>query len=485
MKYPSLLFTNDRRRGDIDRSVYIDLRLDLMLPPSALEVMSGICPRSDIPLRSEVFSAMDDPTFHKFIRSLGKIINVARDLDAASAEVGDKMLKDLLFARTAERICAFCTKSAEIESGGFFFKRVSDFFKDVCSDKTFESLKNASETLCEKLSALSSFTLTVQDELYGGEKTENTDICSRLKASADKLEIELDLPAPLEYRACDEFTAALLSDNGELFKEASDFYEKYKNQIDLSILDYADELDFYLSLHSLLQRVKEAGIPLCRARLTDKDEISFRNAYDFTLLEKDEKNIVPNDVRLAGKEKFFFLGGANGGGKTTFLRTIGINVLLAMAGAPVAALSAELGPIDGVFTHFPHDEHFEGEGRFDNEKRRVARMVDSIGPHPLVLLNETYSTTNEEKSVASTSELAALLCRRGVYGIYVTHAHDAHADGVGRLVVAVDENDSNRRTYKVVRTSEENRSFAKDILKKYGLTYQQLDSMFSVEEAVK
>ncbi|MBQ3100198.1 MAG: hypothetical protein IJC50_04325 [Clostridia bacterium] len=485
MKYPSLLFTNDSRRGDIDPSVCNDLRLDLMLPASTLEVMSGICPRSDIPLRSEVFSAMDEPSLNKRILDLGKIINAASSLDAASSEVSDKKLKDVLFVRTAERICAFCMKAAEITSDCYFIKRIADFFKSVCSDASFESLKKDANSLCEKLSVLSKFTVTVQDELYGGEKSEKSDICSRLKAAADELEIELDLPVPLEYRASDEFAVSLISDSEELCRKASDFCDKYKRLIDLSILGYAEELDFYLSIHSLLCRINEAGIPLCRPRITDKDEISFRSAYDFTLLEKDEKNIVPNDVYLGGKEKFFFLGGANGGGKTTFLRTLGINVLLAISGAPAAAHSAELGQIDGVFTHFPHDEHFEGEGRFDNEKRRVSKIVASMGRHPLILLNETYSTTNEEKSVVSTSELAELLCKRGVYGIYVTHAHEAQADGVGRLVVTVDENDGNRRTYKVARAFEENRSFAEDILKKYGLTYQQLDAVFSGEEAVK
>lgn len=456
-----------------------------MLSPSALEVMSGICPRSDIPHRAEVFSALDDPAVYKHLHGLALIINTARELNNASDEVNDKKLKDILFVRTAERICSFCTKACNIISDCFFIKRTSEFFRGVCSDKAFSKFKDEAGKLCEKLRGLSNFTVTVQDDLYGNEQREGDDICSRLKKAADTLEIHLELPLPLEYRACDEFTAALLSENEELCKEAADFFDKYKKQIDISILDYADELDFYISLYSLSERVKAAGIPLCRAKITDKNELSFRNAYDISLLAKDEKNIIPNDVLLGENEKFFFLGGANGGGKTTFLRTLGINTLLAMSGSPVAAVSAELGLIDGVFTHFPHDEHFEGEGRFDNEKRRVSKIVDSFEKYPLVLLNETYSTTNEEKSVASTSELADLLYRRGVYGIYVTHAHDAHADGVGRLIVAVDENDSNRRTYKVVRAVEENRSFAEDILKKYGLTYQQLTSRFSVEEAIK
>ena len=485
MNFPSLLFTKDRRRGDVDLSVFNDLRLDLMLPRTAVEVMSGICPSSDIPLRAEIFTAMKDIGLRKDIANLYDTINSALALKQSYDEVADKALRDILFVRIADRVSRFCFDASRLACNAFLIKRAADFLGGVCADKDFDVLAKEAAALAEKLGELTSFTVTVQDDLYGTEESQKSDICARLKGCADELGIPLSLPDPLEYRACDEFTSALISQHGELCGLAAEFHEKNQNKIDPAIFEYASELDFYLSVCSLCDRIKEAGIPLCRASVTEDEGISFTNAYDVTLLAKGETNIVPNDATLAGSEKFFFLGGANGGGKTTFLRTLGVNTLLAMSGAPVAALSAEIGSIDGVFTHFPHDEHFEGEGRFDNEKRRVAKILASLGKNPLVLLNETYSTTNEEKSVESTSELADTLHRRGVCGIYVTHAHDARADGVSRLIVAVDENDSNRRTYKVVRAASENRSFAEDILKKYGLSAAQLSEKFPAKEAIK
>jgi len=485
LNFPSLLFTKDRRRGDVDHTVFADLRLDLMLPAAAIDAMSGLCPRSDIPLRAEIFSAMYDTAFRRDISRLCKTLTSAEKLNDSFEEIGDKRLRDVLFVRTAQRVSEFCFLAASLEYDPFFIKRMAGFFGGICAEESFKGFAKEAAELAEKLADLTSFTLTVQDSLYGTQKSEKTDICARLKTCADELGIDLSPSEPLEYRACDEFTAALLSDADELCGLASEFYEKHKNKTDHKIFEYVNELNFYLSLCTLADRIKDAGIPLCRASLGDEDGISFTSAYDVTLLEKGETNIVPNDARLDGNEKFFFLCGANGGGKTTFLRTLGVNTLLALSGAPVAAISAELGHIDGVFTHFPHDEHFEGEGRFDNEKRRVDEMLGTLGEHPLVLLNETYSTTNEEKSRENTSMLADILYRRGAYGIYVTHAHDAKADGVSRLVVAVDENNSNRRTYKVVRAVSENRSFAEDILKKYGLSADQLNEKFPVKEAVK
>ena len=483
MKYPSLLFTGKQRRGDIAPSVFEDLKLDLLLPKDALKVMSGICPQSDIPPRSELFAAMDDEALHSRIGELYNIINAAKQLDEAIKEVGGERSRDILFVRLSLRLTSFCKKAAELERSEFFLSRLSEHFKALISGQSFSEFAKETEELCEKCAAVADFSLTVQDELYGPTEKAAQTVIARLRAAASALEIGPEELSPFEYRACDEFTEALLEKHGELCSLASQFRKKYKDHADTALLGYADELGFIIAIHSLIKRIREAGLPLAGATLSNQSELRLCNAYDVTLLEKGEKNIIPNDAALAKEENFFFLGGANGGGKTTFLRTVGVNVLLAMSGAPAAATSLTLGLCDGIFTHFPHDEHFEGEGRFDNEKRRVNEMLSSLGNHPLVLLNETYSTTNEEKSIVNTSALAEELYRRGVYGIYVTHAHGAKAEGVKRLIVAVDENDSNRRTYKVVRALEANNSFAEDILKKYELSAEQLEKRFPAKEA--
>lgn len=483
MNHPSLLFTNEPKRGDVAFSVFEDLCLDLLLPKAALKVMSGICPRGDIPLRAELFSALEDGSFYGRIEKLYNIISSANALGEAISEVADSSLKAVLLVRQAKKLCEFCREAAELEKRGAFASRMAGHFAALTKSREFADREKELFLLEEELKVLSRFTLTMQDELFGPEKSDGESVLARLKRAANELFADLEQPQALEFRACDEFTLALLDEHRELCDKALKFAEKNKDAVDEGLLFYADELEFYISVHALLLRVKDAGIPLCRPIVSDEGGIRFNNAYDVTLLKKGEKNIIPNDVLLCKDEKFFFLGGANGGGKTTFLRTLGVNLLLAVSGCPAAAELAEIGPIDGVFTHFPRDEHFDGEGRFDNERRRVDEIISRLGKAPLVLLNETYSTTNEEKSLKSTSDLAQLLYSRGAYGIYVTHAHEAKAKGVSRLMVAVDENDSNRRTYKVVRAAEANSSFAIDILKKYALTAEQLKARFPEKEA--
>lgn len=425
---------------------------------------------------------MDKPGFYAQISKLYNIINAALTLDSAIGESEDEKLKDILFVRFSAKLCDFCRNAAILERRGAFATRMSEFFAEITSQKSFSDFAAKAAELEENCSIISCFTVTVQDSLYGSEKKEGKSVCTRLQTAAEALGIELETAGSIEYRASDEFTRALLEDHTELCDLASQFRKKYKDSADRALLTYADELSFCLALHSLAERIKDAGIPLCKPQISEKSEIRLYNGYDITLLEKGETNIIPNDAEFCGEEKFFFLGGANGGGKTTFLRTVGVNLLLAVSGAPVAADSAVLGLCDGIFTHFPRDEHFEGEGRFDNEKRRVNEIISELGDHPLVLLNETYSTTNEEKSIVNTSVLADTLRKLDVYGIYVTHAHEAKAEGVPRLIAAVDESDGNRRTYKVVRAAEAKSSFAIDILKKYSLTAKQLDARFPKKE---
>lgn len=65
-----------------------------------------------------------------------------------------------------------------------------------------------------------------------------------------------------------------------------------------------------------LDMIAEAGIPLTYPELSDERGIHVTEAYDVSLLAKNEKHIVPNDIEFTDAEPFYYLTGANGGGKT-------------------------------------------------------------------------------------------------------------------------------------------------------------------------
>ena len=153
-------------------------------------------------------------------------------------------------------------------------------------------------------------------------------------------------------------------------------------------------------------------------------------------------------------------------------------MVLFLSGCPICAGKAEISPLDNVFTHFPQDERFEADGRYADEQRRVGEILEAHGGNSLILLNETYSTTNEELAVRSTLELAEKLKASGSFTLYITHQHGLEAAQVPFLSVIVDQDDQNRRTYRIARRLEAEGSYAADILRRYGLDEESLSRRF-------
>jgi DNA mismatch repair ATPase MutS len=135
-----------------------------------------------------------------------------------------------------------------------------------------------------------------------------------------------------------------------------------------------------------------------------------------------------------------------------------------------------------VYTHCPRDERFDGDGRFADEQARVKEILSHDVRGAMVLLNETYSTTNEALALEVTSELAEKLFGLGAFGLYITHQHGLESTRIPFLSVIVDQADANRRTYKIERRRGASDSFAMDILKKYGLTAEKLRERFAARE---
>ena len=90
--------------------------------------------------------------------------------------------------------------------------------------------------------------------------------------------------------------------------------------------------------------------------------------------------------------------GANGGGKTTYLRALGINLILFLAGCPVFATEAEMYPFDIVLSHFPKDERFDHSGRLDEERKRTEEMLNiAQNKAGFLFFNETFSGTDDKR----------------------------------------------------------------------------------------
>lgn len=132
---------------------------------------------------------------------------------------------------------------------------------------------------------------------------------------------------------------------------------------------------------------------------------------------------VRNDVVIEPPTRVLLISGSNMSGKSTLLRAIGLNTVLAMAGAPVRAASLELTPLHVGASIRINDSLHEGSSRFYAEITRLRQLLDLTTAHPplLFLLDELMQGTNsKDRRIGAEGVLRAFL-ERGAIGLISTH----------------------------------------------------------------
>jgi len=146
-----------------------------------------------------------------------------------------------------------------------------------------------------------------------------------------------------------------------------------------------------------------------------------------------ESKCVRNDVHLTGEVRVLVVSGSNMSGKSTLLRTVGINAVLALAGAPVRARSLRIAPLAVGASIRVMDSLHDGTSRFYAEITRLRKLVTlADGPLPLMfLLDELLHGTNSHDRRIGAEAVIRGLVHRGALGLLTTHdlalAHIAEA----------------------------------------------------------
>jgi len=139
------------------------------------------------------------------------------------------------------------------------------------------------------------------------------------------------------------------------------------------------------------------------------------------LIAADER--VINDVEINGWNQFYIITGANMSGKSTFLRTIGVNYILAMAGAPVCAKELKFYPIQIHSSIRTSDSLVKHESYFYAELKRLKQIIDELqsGKQKLILLDEILKGTNSKDKQAGSIALIEQLLNYKSVGLFATH----------------------------------------------------------------
>jgi len=136
-----------------------------------------------------------------------------------------------------------------------------------------------------------------------------------------------------------------------------------------------------------------------------------------------EGSAVRNDVRIGGDLRLLVVSGSNMSGKSTLLRTLGINAVLAQAGAPVRARKLRLSPLAVGASIRITDSLQGGVSRFYAEILRLRQILDqTAGALPvLFLIDEFLHGTNSHDRRIGAEALVRSLVERGAIGLVTTH----------------------------------------------------------------
>jgi hypothetical protein len=382
---------------------------------------------------------------------------------------GTKRYRDVLFALRglpkdvpfSDGLLSFANSTESNEFLTEFDRNISNV--DVC-------LKSLTGIHADMI--LETVTLRATDS---NQIEEERSVCNTLRDLASPLGIHYEVAGKQKSLFPDDVLASgILQLRPEATSILQDYRKNMKTRMQNDVLLLREELQFYLSVRELVKKGENADIPVCFPSIAKSRIYRAVRAHDISLTLKGEIRIVPNDIDFSEADRVCFLTGANGGGKTTFIRTVTINLLLFLAGCPIFADRAEIYPFRQIFTHFTTDERFEGSGRLFDEQKRVDEILANAEKDAFLLLNETFSGTDDQKGLSMTLDYSAKFKELGCFSLFVTHFHEVNDKGYTVFNTVIDVSNDNRRTFRIVKSDSLRSSYAADILKKYSLTQDDL-----------
>ena len=178
---------------------------------------------------------------------------------------------------------------------------------------------------------------------------------------------------------------------------------------------------FYQACCNLFTRCERSGIPLCFPGVGSREQLHFQELMEFCMAVYRGQLPVGNDCDADGK-RLLVVTGANQGGKSTFLRSIGIAQVMLQCGMPVCAKEFVSGIFPCFFTHFTRREDSSmNSGRLDEELGRIDGIIRHLGEGSMVLLNESFATTTEEEGSAIADDVIRAMMEAKVKVLTVTH----------------------------------------------------------------
>lgn len=231
------------------------------------------------------------------------------------------------------------------------------------------------------------------------------------------------------------------------------------------------ELAFYVGCLNLSERLASTGRPVCLPRPVAAGErkLRFSGLYDACLsLVMGERRVVANTVDADGRD-LIVVTGANQGGKSVFLRSVGLAQIMMQCGMFVTAESFDAELCEGLFTHYKREEDATmRSGRLDEELARMSDIANLLTPNSMLLCNESFAATNDREGSEIANQIVRALLESRVKVFFVTHLYEfaqslSSREAEDTLFLRAERMPDGTRTFRLIEGRPLETSFGKDV----------------------
>jgi hypothetical protein len=230
------------------------------------------------------------------------------------------------------------------------------------------------------------------------------------------------------------------------------------------------ELAFYIGALNAHERLAAKGEPVCFPVPLPPAEAAFSAAglYDPCLTLSVSTRVTGNDIS-ADHKPLVMITGANQGGKSTFLRSVGLAQLMMQSGMYVAATGLRASVCRGLFTHYKREEDATmTSGKLDEELARMSDITGHITPGSMLLCNESFASTNEREGSQIARQIVRALLGAGIRVFFVTHLYDlarsfSTEPATATLFLRAERQHDGRRTFRLAEGEPLPTSHGKDV----------------------